>query len=158
MLSAHVVSNYAVFGAVAQMRYTEAVATMDAEVLVALPHREGLDVLGPIYRFCADRGYEVEGEAIRVGDWPVKFIPTFNALTEEALMQAQTGDIDGLPLRVVGADYLATIALSTGRPKDFARILSLLEAGVVSESEIEKLAQRHGFSARWRSFRRRFLA
>ncbi len=125
MLSAQVVSNYAVFGAVAQMRYTEAVVTMDADVLVALPRGqpERLDVLEPIYRFCAERGYPVEGEAIRVGDWPVQFIPTFSALTEEALAEAQTAEVDGVPLRVVRADYLAVIAPSAGRAEVFVRKL-----------------------------------
>ena len=49
MVDAGVVSAYAVFGAVAQMRYTEAVATFDVDVLVSLPSSTGLDVLGPIY-------------------------------------------------------------------------------------------------------------
>ena len=35
--AAGVVSDCALFGAVAQMRYTEPVATLDADVLVALP-------------------------------------------------------------------------------------------------------------------------
>jgi hypothetical protein len=33
MLSANIIKAYAVFGAIAQMRYSEAVATMDADVL-----------------------------------------------------------------------------------------------------------------------------
>lgn len=37
MVVHRVIDNYAIFGAVAQMRYTEAVATMDVEVLVAVP-------------------------------------------------------------------------------------------------------------------------
>ncbi len=36
MLADGIVSNYAILGAVAQMRYTEAVVTMDLDVLVAL--------------------------------------------------------------------------------------------------------------------------
>jgi hypothetical protein len=32
----NIIRNYAVFGAVAQMRYTEAVVTMDAEILIAV--------------------------------------------------------------------------------------------------------------------------
>ena len=34
MVEAGVISNFAVFGVVAQMRYTEAVATFDADILV----------------------------------------------------------------------------------------------------------------------------
>jgi hypothetical protein len=157
MLEEGVLVDYAVFGAVAQMRYTEATATMDADVLVAVSGRGVIDLLGPIYNFCARRGYHPEGEAVRVGDWPVQFIPAFSPLTEEAMREAEIGDLDGTPLRVVSAAYLAVIALSVGRAKDFARVLSLLESGATSRSEIEGLATRHALHERWCSFRGRFL-
>ena len=35
MVEAGIITDYAVFGAVAQMRYTEAVVTLDADILVA---------------------------------------------------------------------------------------------------------------------------
>jgi hypothetical protein len=50
MCDAVVISDYALFGAAAQMRYTEAVATLDADVLVAVPSTDRLDVLAPISR------------------------------------------------------------------------------------------------------------
>jgi hypothetical protein len=124
MLSANVIADYAVSGSVAQIRYTEAVVTMDAAVLIVTQQQGSIDELSPIYEFCTSRGYAPEGEAIRVGDWPVQFIPVFNPLTVEAVCKAETGEIDGVPIRVVQADFLAAIALSTGRPKDFARILA----------------------------------
>jgi hypothetical protein len=156
MVQTGVISNYAVFGAVAQMRYTEAVATLDAAILVAVPQPESLDVLSPIYTFCRKRGYLPEGEAIRVGDWPVQFIPAFSPLTEAAMRDAETGDIDGVPLRVVRADYLAVIALSVGRAKDMARIVALREAGAATDTAIEELAARHGLSPAWKTFQERF--
>ena len=57
MCSNGVIQNYALFGAAAQMRYTEPVATLDADVLVAVPQPDRLDVLGDIYAFCAARGH-----------------------------------------------------------------------------------------------------
>lgn len=156
MVQAGVIRDYAVFGAVAQMRYTEAVATFDADVLVAVPDPEGLDLVSPLYAFCRERGYIPEGEAIRVGDWPVQFIPVFSPLTEAAIRQAETADIEGVPLRVVRADYLACIALSVGRAKDFARVLALRETGAVTDDGLSELAGQHGLAAEWRSFRARF--
>ena len=157
MLEDGVISDYAIFGAVAQMRYTEAVSTMDADVLVGVVGEKRIDVLDPIYRYCSSKGYRPEGEALRVGSWPVQFIPAFSALTEEAMREADVGQIEGVPIRVVRADHLAIIALSTGRPKDFARILSLLESGSVSTDVLRRLAIRHGLSAEWRKFTTRFL-
>lgn len=55
MKAAGMIRDYAVFGAIAQMRYTEPVATLDADMLV-LPIRDsGLDALSPIYRYCEAR-------------------------------------------------------------------------------------------------------
>jgi hypothetical protein len=156
MLRDGVIMSYAVFGAVAQMRYTEAVSTMDADILVALEDPEPLTLLSPIYRYCQERGYQSEGEAIRVGDWPVQFIPVFDDLTGEALRFAEQGDVDGEPLRVVRADYLAVIALKTARTKDFLRIHALLEVGAVTMDDIAGLAAKHGFSSQWENYRKRF--
>ena len=150
------ITDYAVFGAVAQMRYTETVVTMDADVLIAVPDPKALDLLSAIYAFCAARGYRPEGEAIRVGDWPVQFIPAFSPLTEAAMHNAEIAEIEGVRFRVVRADYLAVIALSVGRAKDLARILALLEAGAVTNAVIADLAAAHGLGDKWRQFRRRF--
>jgi hypothetical protein len=147
MRGEHVIADYALFGAVAQMRYTEPVATLDADVLVAVPSADRPDVLTPIYEFCARRGYSlVAGESVRVGAWPVQFIPVFSPLTREALEQADTAKFEGVALRVVRADHLAVIALSVGRAKDFARILALLEAESVTAERIAILAQTHGLA------------
>jgi hypothetical protein len=156
MVEQGIIADYAVFGAVAQMRYTEAVVTLDADILVAVTEPDKLDVLGPIYAFCRERGYLPEGEAIRVGDWPVQFIPAFSKLTREAIRDAEIGDLDGIPLRVIRADYLAVIALSVGRAKDFARVLALREAGAVKDKEISDLAMRHNLTSEWKLFKERF--
>jgi hypothetical protein len=152
-----VIRDYALFGATAQMRYTEPVATLDADVLVALPSEQRLDVLGGVYQFCAARGYLPEGEAIRVEAWPTQFVPAFSPLTLEAMAQAETADFEGVAFRVVRADHLAVIALSVGRAKDFTRILALLESGSVSRDAIRILADRHGLGDAWARFEGRFL-
>ena len=157
MRNAGVIVDYALFGAAAQMRYTEAVATLDADILVMASASERLDVLAPLYEFCARKGYRPEGEAVRVGAWPVQFIPVFNPLTEAALKEADTADYEGVPLRVVRADYLAVLALSLGRAKDFARVLALIESGSVLPERIMELAGRHGLSDAWLRFKTRFL-
>lgn len=157
MISAGIIANYAVFGAVAQMRYTDAVATMDVDVLVILSSDGNFDILRPIYEFCSSQNCHPEGEAIVVGDWPVRFIPTFNSLTEEAVRTAEIGEIEGEPLRVVRADYLAAIALSAGRPKDFARILALLEFDAVNTEDMCLLADRYGLQLQWKNFKEKFL-
>jgi len=58
---------------------------------------------------------------------------------------------------VVGADYLAVIALSVGRAKDLTRILALLESESVTREQIARLAARHGLSEAWKRFEGRFF-
>ena len=157
MREAGVILDYALFGAAAQMRYTEPVATFDADVLVAIPTPERLDILKPLYEFCARLGWHPEGEAIRVGSWPVQFIPVFSPLTREALEQAELAEFEGVPFRVVSACHLAVIALSVGRPKDYARILALLDAKAVTRETVAEVAARHGLGERWQQFVGRFL-
>ncbi len=157
MRAAGVIVDYAVFGAAAQMRYTEPVATVDADVLLAMPSPDRLDVLHAVYEFCAGKGYRAEGEAIHVGGWPVQFGPVFSPLTQEAVKQADTADFEGVPFRVVRPDHLVVIALSVGQAKDFTRILALLESGSVSRGEVGPLAERHGLGPAWKRFEARFL-
>ena len=157
MREAGVIKNYALFGAVAQMRYTEPVATLDADVLIAVPSPDRLNVLADVYGYCRKKGFDPDGESIRVGTWPVQFVPAFNPLTVEAMEQADTADFEGVPFRVVGAEHLAIIALSTGRAKDFTRILALLEASCVTTEQLAALAGRHGLSDAWNRFTSRFL-
>jgi len=157
MREAGIIDDYALFGAAAQMRYTEAVATLDADVLIAASTPDRLDVRQPIYAYCRARGYVPEGEAVRAGEWPVQFVPVFSSLTREAVALADTADFEGVPFRVVGAAHLAVIAVSVGRAKDFARILALLESGATTQEEIGAVAARHGCADAWGWFRSRVL-
>ena len=157
MRATGVIAEYALFGAVAQMRYTEAVATFDADMLVTFTSTDRIDLLTPIYDFCKNRGYAAEGEAVKVGIWPVQFIPVFSQLTLEPLQEAETVDFDGVPLRVVRAEHPALIALSVGRAKDYARLLALLESAAVTRDQIASLAQRHEIHEAWMRFEKRFL-
>ncbi len=101
--------------------------------------------------------FRAEGEAVRVGQWPVQFIPIFSPLTREAVEQAETADFEGVSLRVVRADHLAVIALSVGKAKDFTRILALFESESVTPDGIASLAERHGLTEAWERFKKRFL-
>lgn len=154
---AGVIRNYALFGAMAEVRYAESVSTFDVDVLVDLPDTKRLDALQPIYDYCSRLGLKPEGEAIRVGDWPVQFIQAFSDLTREAMETADEFSYEGAPFRVVRPDHLAAIALSVGRLKDFNRIIALLDAGAADREALERLAARHGLTEKWAAFRRRFL-
>jgi hypothetical protein len=155
MVEAGVILRYAIFGAVAQMRYTDAVATADADILVALPDESPLDVLGPIYKFCEAKGFKPTGDAIQIGDWPVQFIPCFDSLSREALETAEETEVDGSHTRVVSALFLALMALKTGRVKDHLRVVSLLEVHAITPEELAAAADSRGLSDKWNQFQRK---
>jgi hypothetical protein len=157
MLSEGIITAYALFGAIAQMRYTEAVATLDVDVLIEVPEPDRLDPLSRVYDFSARHGYQSEGEAVRVGAWPAQFVPVFSGLTREALEQAEEAELENVAIRVVTAAHLAVIALSVGRHKDHLRVLSLLDAGSVTRQQVAQLADRHGLTDKWHRFEARFL-
>lgn len=80
MVMQGVISAYAVFGAVAQMRYTEAIATLDIDVLVAIPDPDRMDVLAPIYEFCRSRGYLPKERPFVSGHGLSSFFPLLTTL------------------------------------------------------------------------------
>ncbi len=73
------------------------------------------------------------------------------------MLLAEVGDIDGLAVRVVRADYLAVMALKVGRAKDRLRILALIECNAVQPSEVEKLAKQYQLEDIWTKFKEQFL-
>ena len=157
MVDCKVIKTYAVFGAVAQMRYTEAVMTMDVDVLISLPRPTPFVILTPIYEFCKEKGYLPEGEAIMVGEWPVQFIPAFDELSANAMINAVEVDFDGIPARVVAPNYLALMALKLGRIKDKLRIEALLEVKATTVDEIESLLLEYNLVNEWNNFKEKYL-
>jgi len=159
MQAAGVIGNYAIGGAVGATFYIAPAATVDLDVFVTLPSARGglLVTLSPIYEFLKARGGEVQDEYIVLGGWPVQFLLPANALEEEAVNQAISTEVDGVPTRVMSAEHLVTIALNTGRAKDHSRIQQFLEQGAVDRGKLQEVVERHSLSAKWRQFEQRFL-
>ncbi|HXI13786.1 MAG TPA: hypothetical protein VNM92_14250 [Thermoanaerobaculia bacterium] len=146
-----VIDRYAIGGAVG--------ATLDIDVFVAFRAEPGpqLVSLKPVFDYLAARGYSMKGEYVMIAGWPVQFLPPTGPLVEEALAQAATTDVDGVPARVFGAEHLAAIALQTGRAKDKARLLQFIEEGAVDSIHFQELIRRHGLVDVWTKFERQFL-
>ena len=75
----------------------------------------------------------------------------------EALREAEPDEFEGVPVRVVRANYLAVIALSVGRHKDYLRILALLDSGFADRKTISEIASRHGLAGAWEQFKEKFV-
>lgn len=153
-----IIDAYAIGGAVGATFYLEPIATLDLDVFVAFKALPGstLLTLGPLYDYLAARGGIVRGEHIELAGWPVQFLPPSGPLVEEALVEAEETEVEGITTRVFSAEHLVAIALQTGRAKDRARILLFLEAGVLDRGRLAAILARFGLTARWADFEERF--
>jgi hypothetical protein len=154
-----VIAKYAIGGAVGATLYLEPVATLDIDIFVSLagPPGAALFTLSPIYDYLTSRGHKIDKEYLVIEGWPVQFLPPADALEEEALQQAVEVEVEGTPTWIITAEHLAAIALKTGRPKDFARLLQFVESGVLHAGELDAILERHGLQEKWAEFGAKFL-
>lgn len=154
------IEGYAIAGAVGAMFYVEPFSTQDIDVLVVIPESENkLITKVPGWDYLQQRGYtEIRREAIVVEGWPVQFLPVSNPLEDEAYLNAEDSNFEGIPVRVVLPEHLVAIMLRVGRLKDFARIETFLSQDAVNRDVLEDVLERHGLDGKWGEFRNRFLS
>ena len=154
-----IIDRYAIGGAVGATFYLEPIATLDVDIFVAFRPEPGKLLVSsqPVMDYLVARGCRMEGEYIIIADWPVQFLPPPTPLVEEALADAVSFDVEGVPTCVFSAEHLAGIALELGRPKDKARLLQFVEAGVLDPARLEAILVRHHLSGKWHRFDEQFL-
>ena len=159
MQSDGIINRYAIGGAVGATFYLEPVATLDVDIFVGFQTSPGQLLISPqpLFEYLKARGSSMEGEYIMVSGWPIQFLPPGSPLEEEALNDALTHDVAGIPARVFTAEHLAAIALQTGRPKDKARLLQFVESGVLDFARFEDIVAHHGLVDQWQRFKQQFL-
>jgi len=148
---------FAIGGAVAASFYIEAVATEDLDVFAILStSASGLLVLTPLYDRLKELGASQQNEHLVIHGWPVQILPAYTPLVEEAVVAALEQAFHDLAVPVVSAEHLCAIALQTGRPKDYLRVHSLIEAGCVELAALARMIEQHGLSERWSIYVRRY--
>ena len=154
-----VIGDYAIGGAVGAIFHLEPIDTIDLDIFVSLPTLPGsaLVSITPVYDYLTALGCKVEREYIIVEGWPVQFLPPDSPLAQEAMDEAIETHVEDVRTRVMTAEHLVALALKAGRPKDFARILQFVEAGILSTGKLNQILDRHGLLERWEKFGDRFL-
>ncbi|MBI2859855.1 MAG: hypothetical protein HYX90_12370 [Chloroflexi bacterium] len=148
-----VIRDYAIWGAVAVMRYTEPFFTRDLDILV-VPASDTLDALTPMYKAFSELGYGWEGFSIMVEDLPVQFmVPT--RLGREAVSEARVSLISGLRVKVLSPEYLIALALVSGREKDKYKISLLLQQAKLDEEKLHAILSRHRLLEKYRRLKPR---
>jgi hypothetical protein len=149
------ISRYAIGGASAAGFHGEPLATRDIAVLVILHPQPGrlLVTLEPVFRKLETMGFhEFDEEGLLVHGFPVQFLAASPGLETEAVEQATVFDWDGHRARVMTPEHLAAIALTVGRPKDWARVVYLLSLPSFDRKKFNEILKRHGLENEWRSW------
>ena len=148
-----VIKAYAIGGGIAATYYIEPVLTYDLDIFF-IPAKEGLDVLAPIYEYAKERGFSTQAESILIEGFPVQFIPAYNDLVREAVENASTLKYRDVEAKVVTAEYLAAIALQTGRAKDRERVIRLLEEADIDRTVFDRILEWFGLAEKFKKLER----
>jgi hypothetical protein len=150
-----IIKAYAIGGGIAATYYIEPVLTYALDIFF-IPAKEGLDVLEPIYDFAKERGFSTQAESILIEGFPVQFIPAYNNLVREAVEKSATLKYREVEAKVVTAEYLAAIALQTGRAKDRERVIRLLDEAVIDRAVLGSILESFDLVDRFKKLERQF--
>jgi hypothetical protein len=142
LVSAGLIENYALGGALAAIYYTEPITTYDADIIFVASDKTLSAGIPAIYSHLQSKGWRVEREHLLVKDFPVRFLAA-SGLTEEAVRNANKIEYEGVPAKVFRPEYIIAIAASVGRYKDLARIEQLLEQAKIDKALLDDILHRY---------------
>lgn len=155
------ISAYAIGGAVAAQAYIEASDTEDVDVFVVIAGDEDAS-LNPHAKVSANliqHGAKWSGPYLLIGGWPVQLLPPASKLYEDAITTARAKDFGNQIVgRILGPEHLATIALATGRSKDYIRVDEFIKRGKVDLPALMAMIDQYGLKERWDTFRKLFIS
>jgi hypothetical protein len=155
-----VVRNYAIGGGIAAIYYLEAYLTDDIDIFIPVASvsigKAGLVSLEPIYGYLKGFGYFPSKEGVIIEDWLVQFIPTFEPMQEEAIAKARQVTYGKTETNIFTAEYLAAELLRSGRRKDHARVIALIEGNRVDMKILRDIIGKYGLADKWQRFVKQF--
>jgi hypothetical protein len=93
---------------------------------------------------------------VLIEDWLVQFIPTFEPMQEEAIAKSRRVTYGETETNIFTAEYLAAELLRSGRRKDHARVIALIEGKRVDMKALRDIISRHGLIDKWKKFAKQF--
>src|ERR1700716_4061031 len=141
LVSAGLIEDYALGGALAAIYYTEPFTTYDADIIFIATDTTLSAGIPAIYSHLQSKGWHVEREHLLVKDFPVQFLAA-SGLTEEAVRQAKPIEYEAVPAKVFRPEYIIAVATSVGRHKDLARIEQLLEQAKIDTPLLDDILHR----------------
>jgi len=145
LISAGLIEDYALGGALAAIYYTEPFTTYDADIIVVTKDNTLGAGIPAIYSHLQSKGWRVEREHLLVKDFPVQFLAA-SGLTEEAVRNANPIEYESVPAKVFRPEYIVAIAASVGRRKDLARIEQLMLHAKIDRQLLDDISRRHNLT------------
>jgi hypothetical protein len=147
LVSAGLIEDYALGGALAAIYYTEPFTTYDADIVFIASDKTLSAGIPAIYSHLQSKGWRVEREHLLVKDFPVQFLAA-SGLTEEAVRRARRIEYEGVPAKVFRPEYIVAIAASVGRHKDLARIEQLRSQAKIDQALLDDILRRYSLRFR----------
>lgn len=142
LVSAGLIEDYALGGALAAIYYIEPFTTYDADIFFVAVEKGLTAGIPAIYSHLQSKGWRVEREHLLVQGFPVQFLAA-SGLTEEAVRKAKPIEYEGVPAKVFAPEYIVAIATSVGRSKDVARIEQLMEQAEIDRTLLDDILRRY---------------
>jgi hypothetical protein len=145
LVSAGLIEDYALGGALAAVYYTEPFTTYDADIIFVASDKTLNAGIPAIYSHLQSKGWRVEREHLLVRDFPVQFLAA-SGLTEEAVRKANRIEYEGVAAKVFRPEYIIAIAASVGRHKDLARIEQLMSQAKIDKALLDDILRRYNLN------------
>jgi hypothetical protein len=145
LVSAGLIEDYALGGALAAIYYVEPFTTYDADIFFVAKDKTLSAGIPAIYSHLQSKGWRVEREHLLVNGFPVQFLAA-SGLTEEAVRDARQIEYEGVPAKVFRPEYIIAIAASVGRHKDLARIDQMFEQAEIEKTLLDDILARYNLS------------
>src|SRR5436309_3905382 len=142
LISAGLINDYALGGALAAIYYVEPFTTYDADIIFIASDKTLSSGIPAIYSHLQSKGWRVEREHLLIKHFPVQFLAA-SGLTEEAVRKAKRIEFEGVPAKVFRPEYIIAIAASVGRHKDLARIEQLLDQAKIDKPMLDDIRRRY---------------
>lgn len=148
-----IINDYAIGAGVASIFYLEPYDTKDLDIYTFLPvSPSGLISLEKIYNYFLNKGYETEGQFIRIEGVDVEFLPPRNELEREAIENAIEMSFGNIKVKVFAPEYLMAISLFDGDFKRMARLQMFLEQSEFNQDKLVEILKSHNLYQKWVSF------
>ena len=145
LVSAGLIKDYALGGALAAIHYVEPFTTYDADIFFTPATEDLTGGIPQIYEALCAKGWKVEGDHLLLHNFPVQFLAA-HGLTEEAVKEALPLNYRGVATKLFRAEHIIAIAASVGRLKDLARIEQVMEQADIDNNLLETILKRYKLS------------